>query len=165
MNKEIILNAIKKGITGELDSITLYQKAYENSTEEVKTFFENRVQEEKRHYNYLLSFYQDISDNKELSDLSAELAKDHAISPIVSEEFSKRIAQNQILFSSISTALLLEKNAIDFYQKTAEETEIDALKNFYLELVKWEKQHYDDLLQIQQESEVLFWEINQFQPF
>jgi len=115
--------------------------------------------------SYLLSFYQDISDNKELSDLSAELAKDHAISPIVSEEFSKRIAQNQILFSSISTALLLEKNAIDFYQKTAEETEIDALKNFYLELVKWEKQHYDDLLQIQQESEVLFWEINQFQPF
>lgn len=164
MNQEL-LKVIKMGMVGELDSITLYQKAYDQSEGEVKAFFKDRIDEEKRHYNYLLQFHQELSKDQSISDLAKELEKDQASSPMISADFIKRIATNQILFSSISTALLLEKNAIDFYSKSADQIDQPEIKSFYKVLVRWEKQHYDDLVDIQKEAEIVFWDENQFQPF
>ncbi len=164
MNQELI-NVIKMGMIGELDSITLYQKAYDQSEGEVKAFFKDRIDEEKRHYNYLLQFYQELSKEQSISNLAKELEHDQVSSPMISSDFIKRIASDQILFSSISTAILLEKNAIDFYSKSADLITQPEIKSFYRVLVRWEKQHYDDLLEIQKEAELIFWDENRFQPF
>ena len=83
----------------------------------------------------------------------------------ISDSFLRRIGEDQYLFSAISTALLLEKDAIDHYRKSSKETDTLTLKSFFDILVTWEQKHYDDLLQIQKDSEGYYWDKNQFQPF
>ncbi len=165
MSKDLLLKAIKAGMQGEMDSITHYQKAAMDSDGEVRAFFDARILEEKLHFNYLLQYYREIENNHNLSDLTIELSKNELNSPVISRDFINRIGQNQILFSAISTALLLEKNGIDFYKKSALETNEPELVKFFLELARWEEQHYTDLVNIQKEAEEYYWQINSFEPF
>lgn len=164
--KENLLASLKKAMQGEMDSVTLYKNAAAHSADpEVKDFFIARGEEEKHHYNYLLKYYQEISNDMQPSDMSGELKAFKDMNPIFSGNFLKRIGEDQYLFSAISTALLLEKDAIDHYRKCSEETDNLTLKSFYNLLVTWEQVHYDDLLVIQKESETYYWELNNFEPF
>lgn len=164
--KEALVAALKKAMQGEMDSVTLYQNAANHSSDsEVRQFFNTRRDEERLHYNYLLKYYQEISNNLQPSDMKSELNAIEEFNPIISDAFLKRIGEDQYLFSAISTALLLEKDAIDHYRKAANETDSMTLKSFFELLVTWEQKHYDDLLAIQKEAEAYYWEINQFEPF
>ena len=84
---------------------------------------------------------------------------------IFSDNFIQRIGSNQMLFSAISVATLLEKNAFEFYQRSADQTDDKVLKKFFEKMVTWEKQHYDDLLKIVDEAENTYWQKNRFEPF
>ncbi len=164
--KELLINSIKKAMQGEMDSVTLYQNAADHSKDtEVKEFFHSRREEERRHYNYLLQYYQELSNDIQPSDISPELKAGPNMHPIMSDDFIKRIGSDQYLFSAISTALLLEKDAIEHYRKCGMETDNITLKSFYGILENWEKQHYDDLLHIQREAETYYWQLNSFEPF
>jgi rubrerythrin len=77
----------------------------------------------------------------------------------------RRIGEDQALFSAISTALLLEKDAIDHYRKCEQETDILTLKSFFRLLTQWEMKHYEELAEIQKASERYYWEANNFEPF
>jgi len=157
-----ILTALKDAMRGEMDSISVYQNALDNAQEnEVKDFFKSMVKEEQDHYNYLVDYYQSITDDVELKKIDFTQGKNL----IFSESFKQKIGENQILFSAISVATLLEKNAFDFYQKTAENTENEILKEFFYKMAIWEKQHYDDLIEISEESEKYYWLQNRFEPF
>ncbi len=163
MLKEDYLKALKGGMKGELESITLYEiaKDYAESPE-VRNFLDQRIEEEKRHYNYLLDYYNDLSADKPLckADLSAEM-----VHPFISDEIIDRISGKQILFSTISTAVLLEKTAFEYYRKCADEADIPELKSLFHVLAEWEVQHYDDLLKIEKEAEKEYWQRNRFEPF
>lgn len=164
--KDILINSIKKAMQGEMDSVTLYQNAAAHSNDpDVKEFFLSRREEERQHYNYLLQYYQELSNDLQPTDLSNQLKASEGIHPIVSDDFLRRIGTDQYLFSAISTALLLEKDAIAHYRKCREETDNVTLQSFYQILENWEKVHYEDLLRIQKESETYYWQVNSFEPF
>ncbi len=67
MDKVKLLQAIKGGLKGELDSISLYQQAADKASGEVKTFLLERVQEEKNHCNYLLRYWDGSWDCDKLN--------------------------------------------------------------------------------------------------
>lgn len=164
--KEQLLDTLRQAMKSEMDSVTVYNSAAEHSQDsEVKEFFAERREEERQHYNYLLQIYQEISNDLQPSDLLDRMHPKINENVIFTPEFLRRIGEDQILFSAISTALLLEKDAIEYYRKAMNETDILTLKSFYEMLVKWEGKHYDDLLQVQKESEEYYWRINQFEPF
>lgn len=164
--KETLLEAIKKAMQGEMDSVTLYQNAADHSDDpEVKEFFFSRREEERVHYNFLLRYYQEISKDLAPSDLSDELKAAPDLHPIFSADFIRRIGQDQYLFSAISTALLLEKDAIEHYRKCGQDTEFATLRAFFGFLEDWETRHYEDLLAIQKEAEQHYWDVNRFEPF
>lgn len=164
--KEALINSIKKAMQGEMDSVTLYQNAADHAKDaEVKEFFHSRREEERRHYNYLLQYYQELSNDIQPTDISTELKAGPSMHPIISESFIKRIGSDQYLFSAISTALLLEKDAVDHYRKCGMESDNITLKSFYSILEDWEKKHYDELLAIQKEAEVYYWQLSSFEPF
>ncbi len=166
MSKDRMLQAIKGGLKGELDSINLYQQALVRSDkEDVKTFFAERLEEEKNHYNYLLHYYNELSNDKQLSKADTVIIKNEKKSPIITIDFLKRIASDQQLFSAISTAVLLELNAIQFYKKCIDETDEPELQKFYTMMAAWEGDHYHDVLKIQEEAEHYFWDQNRFEPF
>jgi len=164
--KENLIISIKKAMQGEMDSVTLYQNAANHTGDpEIKQFFQSRREEERQHYNFLLKYYQELSQDLQPSDLSSKLKSVEDLHPIFSADFIKRIGQDQYLFSAISTALLLEKDAIEHYRKCGLETDSVTLKSFYDILEKWEIRHYEDLLNIQKEAEVHYWQKNDFEPF
>lgn len=165
-NKEELLALLKKAMQGEMDSITLYQDAADHSTdEEVKGFFIERRDEEKQHYNFLLTHYKQLSEGEELVDFKGEFDALGERHPIISDEFMKRIGEDQYLFSAISTALLLEKNAIDHYRESANMTKSNTLGKFFAFMEEWEKRHYDDLVEVQKQAEGFYWDTNKFEPF
>jgi len=157
-----MLIALKNAMRGEKDSINVYQNALGNSKDtEVINFFQYMIEEEQRHFNYLLEYYQSIT-NEEI--LKIIVTKDTE-NMIFSDNFIKRIGSNQMLFSAISVATLLERNAFEFYQKSAEQSDDEVLKKFFEKMSNWEKQHYDDLIEIADEAESTYWQKNNFEPF
>jgi len=165
MEKQELLEAIRKGIMAERDSIELYEKGLKNSDDdEVRAFFQERIDEERRHYNYLVRYYKDIEEDKELTDLSEGLPGTEA-EKIFSENFLRRIGEKQTLFSAISTAVLLEKDSLQHYKNLAQDTEQPELKSFFSHMGCWETEHYIDVLNIQKEAEKYYWELNDFEPF
>ena len=160
-NKEMI-TALKNAMRGEMDSINIYKNALSNAKdEEVINFFNNMVEEEQRHYNYLIEYYQTITNEKKLEAIDTKDTENM----IFSENFIKRIGSNQMLFSAISVATLLEKNAFEFYQKSFDQADDEVLKKFFEKMVIWEKKHYDDLINIADEAENTYWQKNRFEPF
>lgn len=164
--KERLIDSIKKAMQGEMDSVNLYQNAADKSSDhEVKAFFMERREEERMHYNYLLDYYQQLTNDMQPEDIAEKLAVENLKKSIFSDSFIRRIGEDQALFSAISTALLLEKNAIDHYRKCEAETDILTLKSFFDILTKWEMKHYDELVDIQKSAERYYWEANNFEPF
>jgi rubrerythrin len=162
MKKNEMISALKNAMRGELDSINVYQNALSNTTNnEVQNFFRNMIEEEQRHYNYLLEYYKSISKEEDLQELDIKETTNY----IFSDSFKQQIGSNQILFSAISVATLLEKNAFKFYQTAAKQTDDRILKEFFEKMANWEKQHYDDLIEIAEEAEITYWQQNRFEPF
>ncbi len=165
-HKQALLIAIKKAMQGEMNSVTLYLNAATHSDNpEVKDFFESRCDEERKHYNYLLQYYKEISRDLPPTDLQLQQMAPRGTHPIFSDEFIKRIGADQYLYSAVSTALLLEKDAFEHYHKSAQEADNITLVAFFSILEKWEMQHYDELLSIQKEAEQYYWQQNDFEPF
>jgi len=165
--KDNLLHSIKEAMKAEMDSITLYSNAASHCSDKaVMSFFIDRMNEEKLHYNYLLQYYKELTSHQESPELSdIHIINSETLSPVISMDFLKQIGKDQILFSAISTAILLEKNAIDFYKQCAKDTDILIMQNFFNRLAEWEAKHYQDLVEVQKDAEVYYWEINQFHPF
>lgn len=164
--KDELLRAIRKAMQGEQDSVILYEKAAEHAQEaEVKDFFVNRGKEERRHYSYLSNYYKEIEHDKTPSAMEEIDIDANTLHPIFSEGFIRRIGEDQYLFSAISTALLLEKDAFEHYRKCATMAYNLTLQAFFTLLEGWEIKHYDELLKIQKDAELIHWEKNDFEPF
>ncbi len=162
MKSKQMLSALKNSMRGELESIYVYQNAMNRSQdEEVKKFFKNRTEEEKGHYNYLLKYYQSITNEEILKAIETNGSKNF----IFSDNFKERIGSDQILFSAISVAILLEKDSFEYYQKCSDDADDKILKDFFQQMANWEKEHYDDLMEISAAAEKIFWQRNRFEPF
>jgi rubrerythrin len=162
MNKSNMITSLKNAMRAELDSIFVYNNALANAKDvEVITFFRNMVKEERTHYNMLLDYYQTITNEDKLKAMDTT----GTVNTIFTDDFNKRIASNQVLFSAVSVAVLLEKNASEFYGKAAKETNDIVLKEFFLKMESLEKEHYDMLNEIAKEAENFYHSENRFVPF
>ncbi len=163
---EHLLAAVKKGLKGELDSVTIYMEAAEKSDGPVAEFFRERGKEEERHYNWLLSYYKELSQGRVPSEnLAADVFAMEGRSPLVTEEFCKRVGSSQHLVTAVAAGVLLEVEAVRHYRKAAEETVVPALRAFFDTLADWEQKHYKDLLAIQDEAERYWFDAQRFEPF
>lgn len=166
MKDDTLLKAVKKGLKGELDSVTVYMDAAAESDGAVSDFFLERGQEEQRHYNWLLAYYKELTGGTmPNANLAAEVLGMDGRSPLVTEEFLRRVGESQHLVTAVATAVLLEVEAIRHYRSAAEETDVPALRDFFNALADWEELHYKDLLAIQDESERYWFDTQRFEPF
>lgn len=166
MDQDRLMAALKGGMKGELDSISVYEDAAAASEGEVSSFFRDRAEEEKRHFNWLLGLHAEITGGRvPAGDPALEALSSDVISPIPSENFLRRVGASRQLSAAISAALLLEVEAIRAYRQKAGECDIPAVASFFRSLVAWEDRHYHDLLLIQEESERFYWEAARWEPF
>ena len=161
-----LVEAIKLGLKGELDSVTIYSEAAMKSDGEVQAFFIERADEEKRHHDWLLSYWKELeSGATPMRNLAAEAAAAPGRSPILTEDFLKRIGRSQALSTAVAAATLLEANALRHYADAAAKAPAGALRDFFETLSKWETRHYEDLLRVQDESRRHWFDAHRFEPF
>ena len=162
MNNTKMMASLKNAMRAEMDSIFVYKNALASAKDkEVITFFENMIKEERTHYNMLLDYYQAMTNE----DILKAIDTTGTVNTIFTDDFNKRIAANQVLFSAVSVAVLLEKNAFEFYGKAATDTDDEVLKGFFVKMESLEKEHYDMLNEIAKEAENFYHAENRFEPF
>lgn len=160
-----LLNAVKAAMRGEMDSVTVYEGAAAAATGQVKEFFAERAETEKRHFNYLLDFYKNKTINLNPERNAAAEISGGWKSAIVGAAFVKQVASSRQLTAAVAAALHLEADSIRLYRDWAARAEGAELKALLSALVEWEERHYADLLLIQSEMERHYFDINNFEPF
>ncbi|PKL08890.1 MAG: hypothetical protein CVV51_06670 [Spirochaetae bacterium HGW-Spirochaetae-7] len=160
-----ILDAVKAGMKGELDSVTIYEGAAKVAEGKVKEFFLERAEAEKKHFNYLLDYYRDKTINLTPErNAQAELGGSWR-SAIVTEAFLRQVSSSRQLSAAVAAALHLEADAVQLYRDWSIRATAPALKELLGTLLKWEEQHYADLLLLQDEMRLHYFEVNNFEPF
>jgi rubrerythrin len=160
-----ILAAIKAGMKGELDSVTVYEDAAGHAEGEVKEFFLERAAAEKEHFNYLLGYYRNKTVNLTPErNAQAELGGGWK-SAIVGEAFLRQVAGSRHLMAAVTAALHLEFDAVNLYRGWLARAESPELARLLGMLVEWEERHYADLLTMQEELGRHYFDINNFEPF
>lgn len=166
MDNSKLLEAFKKGLKGELDSVTVYTEAADRASGDVAAFFKERAEEEKKHYNWLLAYYKDTLQGKVPNyTIASDVYAIDQKSGIMTPQFLKRLGENQHLVTAISTATLLEFTAMGFYRDAADGAPNERLRDFFLMLSRWEEGHYNEFLRLQDETAQYWFDVQRFEPF
>ncbi len=146
MNKEKIIEGLKKALQTELNGIQFYKMAAEKTEDEKgKQVFKMLANDEIKHFNILQKNYSSLLKlDKWASSISlGESSVFEGESPIFSEEFQSRINEKHFEVSALSIGALLESNSIDFYRKMKENVSEPKAKKLFSELQKWEQGHLE----------------------
>ena len=169
-NKEHLLEVVKKAIRVENDGYQFYRLAEEKTKDpKGKEVFAALAKEETNHMQILKSLYEsikgkgefkfdDVKDMKHILETTSE-------SPIFSKEFKQRLSQAHFEMTALSIGILLEKDSIGFYKKSAQETEDKDVKMLFNYLANWEGEHLRALVNQQKFLQEDYWTEARFYPF
>ncbi|KUO49279.1 MAG: hypothetical protein APF76_15860 [Desulfitibacter sp. BRH_c19] len=144
------LEVIKQAIVNELEGYNFYMLAAEKeSNPESKEAYIHFAKEEEKHLTWLKKLYKSVSEDTVILNPSE---MEEVPSPHIFNWNTAGTESGSLAVSVFGIAIQMERSASDFYKKAAADTQIDAAKNLYLTLAKWEEdhlasfeKHYDDL--------------------
>jgi rubrerythrin len=142
---DTVLTALQMAIQTEIDGYNFYQRFSERTDDPgARAMFERLAQDEVMHLELLRNTRDELKDSGRWIDytgLPLELVEG---SPIFSRE---RVEQNIVAYTSDLSALrmayLIEKDAVDFYTRAAQQTNDPNGQRMFLDLVKMEQGHLD----------------------
>ena len=167
MDDERLQSMLEKALQAERDGYALYSMAAERAEDPgAREMFERLAEDEKHHHETLQKQYMALHGGKGWrADVPLEAPGDDPdVSEIFSPGFRERIRGKHLEASALSIGILLERNAIEFYSKLAEEAESQALKAFFRQLADWEDSHYQLLLRLDEDLKEDYWAKNRFAP-
>jgi rubrerythrin len=137
------LAALQMAIQTEIDGYNFYKRFAEQTVDpEARAAFERLAQDEVMHLELLRNTKGMLEDSGQWAEYRAVAPEPVAGAPIFSRE---RVAQNVVDYTSDLSALrmayLIEKDAVDFYTRAAEQTDDPSGKRMFLDLAKMEQGH------------------------
>ncbi len=170
MEKDVVLEILRKGIKTEFDGFQFYRTASEKTKDsKAKDVFNFLAGDEVKHEQMLKEQYKKVretakfkfekqNNNRKLDTTSAY--------PIFSEGFKGRLLkEGSFEMSALSIGIMLEQNSIDFYRNSAEQiADLDA-KALFVYLAQWEGEHLKVLVNQQRVLQEEFWSEARFYPF
>jgi len=165
-----LLEVVKDAIRVENDGYQFYRVAEEKTKDpKGKEVFASLAKDETNHMQILKSLYQSIKEKGEykfgeVKDMK-HILETASESPIFSKEFKERVEQVQFEMAALSVGILLEKNSIEFYKKSTQESEDKDVKMFFNYLADWEGEHLRVLVQQQKFLQQDYWTEARFYPF
>ncbi len=165
-----LLQIVKEAIRVENDGYQFYRLAEEKTTDpKGKDVFASLAKDETNHMQILKSLYQSIKQDQqfkfdEVKDMK-HILETTSESPIFSEAFKARLDQSQFEMTALSIGILLEKNSIDFYKRSAQETDESDIKQLFDYLANWEGEHLRALVSQQKLLQEDYWTEARFYPF
>ena len=168
--KERLLEVVKNAIRVENDGYQFYRLAEEKTRDaKGKEVFASLAKDETNHVQILKSLYQKV---KEQEDFRFDDVKDmkHILettseSPIFSKQFKERLDQAQFEMTALSIGILLEKDSIGFYKRSAQQAEDEDIKMLFNYLADWEGEHLRALVNQQKYLQEDYWTEARFYPF
>lgn len=144
-NVEPALAALQMAIQTEIDGRNFYtQFAQQTRDEEARAMFERLAQDEVKHLEILQAARETLETKGEWTQYPGMDPVAVPGAPIFSRE---RVEQNILDYTSDLSALrmayLIEKDAVDFYQRALEETADPRGKQMFQDLMKMEQGHLD----------------------
>ena len=142
---DTVLTALQMAIQTEIDGYNFYQRFSERTDDPgARAMFERLAQDEVMHLELLRNTRAELKDNGRWIDYAGLSLEPVEGSPIFSRE---RVEQNIVAYTSDLSALrmayLIEKDAVDYYTRAAQQTNDPNGKRMFLDLVKMEQGHLD----------------------
>jgi rubrerythrin len=148
MTHDDIREILRKAYQIEVDGYTFYSMTAERTTKPaVQELFDKLARDEVQHKAYLQSVIGSYEEKGVAAfkmphrdpDLKAFTAT------IFTDAFKKQAHGADFELGVLSIGMTLETNAIKYFSGAAENTSETEVKDFYLFLADWEKQHLDAL--------------------
>lgn len=141
--KEAALAALQMGIQTEIDGYTFYQNfAQRTSDPNAKRMFERLAREEVMHLELLRNTKAMLEESGQWAEYKGIEVQEPESAPIFSRE---RIEQNLVAYTSDLSALrlayLIEKDAVDFYTRAAQQTDDANGRRMFQDLAEMEQGH------------------------
>ena len=167
MNDDI-REILRKAYQIEVDGYTFYSMAAERADKPaVQELFDKLARDEVQHKAYL----QSVIGNYEEKGLAA-FQMPHRdpdlkafTGTIFTDEFKKQAEGASFELGVLSIGMTLETNAIKYFSGAAQNTTETEVKDFYLFLADWEKEHLDALQMLYNGVRQDHWAEGGFSPY
>jgi len=171
--RELQFNSVedvfKYAITVEERGYQFYRATADRTENEVaKRFFEEFADEELDHKRILADLYKTWRDQAKWDEGILRSGREHGFDihdPILSEAFKKSLSSTTFDTTALDIAIVLEKEARDFYAKAAQQVQDAELKKILVWLSQFEDEHYDTMVKLHESLREDYWHDNNFWPF
>ncbi len=166
MYKSNTINILKNAFLMEQRGKTLYETARDHAeSEEVKTFFQELVEDEKKHIEILKSQFKAVNESGQFKVQDYDTMKiDPKHSDILDNSIISKINAAGFEATAITAAVNFEQKAVTIYAERAKETNDPEEKKIYNWLSLWEKTHLKKLMTLQESLTAKVWDDNSFWP-
>jgi rubrerythrin len=142
--------------------------AERTDNETARKFFEEFAQEELDHKRILTELYTTRRDKHNWDESILQQERPHGFDihdPVLSKAFRKSLESSTFDTTALDIAIVLEKEARDFYAKAAQQVEDEELKKILIWLAQFEDEHYDTMVKLHESLREQYWHDNNFWPF
>jgi rubrerythrin len=141
--REAALAALQMGIQTEIDGHNFYQSfAQRTSDPNARRMFERLARDEVMHLELLRNSKAMLEESGEWAEYKGVEIEDLAGAPIFSRErIQQNLAGHTSDLSALRLAYLIEKDAVDFYRRAAEQTDDANGRRMFQDLAEMEKGH------------------------
>lgn len=163
MNK--VEDILKKAILLEHKGRAFYQSiAKTTESAAVRSIFESMALEEEEHIRILTEQLKSYSQSGVFKNLELPEKADEVAASVLSEKVRTEISGAGYEAAAVSAAMNFEKQAVDYYQKRADETSDPEEKKMFGWLAGWEVTHMELLSEIDRELQEKVWYDQSFWP-
>ena len=158
------MDIIKQAILNEIEGYEFYRMAAEqtNSQESVEAFIE-LANEELKHAEYLMNFFDKIKDGKQ-DDFDLSFLSDPPSPKIYNwDKISNK--SNNLAMSVFGIGVQMEKAAIDFYEQALKNTSYDNGRKLFEKLIFWENIHLEQFTTQYNRYKEEWWSDQRYSPF
>ncbi|MFH1154274.1 MAG: ferritin family protein [Pseudomonadota bacterium] len=161
------LEILKQAILLERRGHGFYKAVAEKAADpDVASFFDSMAAEEKKHMQVLGGQYKSYHETSRFASGAFDQGDLSQISASVLDgETRKKIAAAGFEAASIEAAIFMEQKAVDLYSRQAQAAVDPEEKKLYTWLAAWERQHLNQLAEINKSLIESIWNDNNFWPF
>lgn len=157
------LQVVRQAVLNETEGYNFYMMAAGQASDpEAKEAFKQLALEELKHIDWLKELYNKLATGN-VSAFDVDQLED----PPPAELFTWANAAREsgtLAVSVFGIGIQMEKAAIDFYTKAAENTSIPQAKALYQTLIKWEYEHLHQFEKDYDELKEDWWQKQGFSP-
>jgi rubrerythrin len=146
--RDAVLEILSKAYQIEVDGYTFYSMAADHVTRQgVRDLFGQLAADERQHQAYLREIGEHFS-TKGVAAFQMEPrlpSMNRFLDQVFTQELKQQVAGATMEAGALSVGITLEVNAIAYFTSAAESAPADPVRDFYLFLADWERQHLQAL--------------------